>query len=137
MVGIIKYNLINIVKGRDMKKLTVVLMGLFVLSFIGSAYADYLGNKDSKFFFPENCSYAKLIKKDNIVKFTTFDAAVAAGYKVSSKCKDDAPFVGNKSSKLYFPPDCSVVKMIKDDNKINFKSSADAIAAGFKASSKC
>jgi len=120
-----------------MKKLTVVLMGLFVLSFIGSAYADYLGNKDSKFFFPENCSYAKLIKKDNIVKFTTFDAAVAAGYKVSSKCKDDAPFVGNKSSKLYFPADCSYVKLIKDENKNTFTDEASAKKAGYTRSSKC
>jgi methylphosphotriester-DNA--protein-cysteine methyltransferase len=67
--------------------------------------------------------------------------AVAAGYKASSKCQgtaaDMASFVGNKSSKFFFPSDCSYVKLIKDENKVTFKSSAEATAAGYKASSKC
>lgn len=124
-----------------MKKLMVVVVGLLVLSFIGPAHAGYVGNKDSKFFFPDTCSYAKLIKKDNVVNFKTAADAIAAGYKASSKCQEDAAaagaFVGNKSSMLFFPADCSVVKLIKDDNKVTFKTSADALAAGFKASSKC
>jgi methylphosphotriester-DNA--protein-cysteine methyltransferase len=124
-----------------MKKLMLAMTGLLILSFSGLANADFVGNKDSKFFFPDTCSYVKLIKKDNVVNFKTSADAIAAGYKASSKCKSDAPaaviFVGNKSSKLFFPANCSVVKLIKDDNKISFKSSADALAAGYKASSKC
>jgi methylphosphotriester-DNA--protein-cysteine methyltransferase len=124
-----------------MRKLMAAVVGVMVLGFAGAAHADFVGNKDSKFFFPDTCSYAKLIKKENQVPFKTSADAVAAGYKVSSKCKaDDAStmaFVGNKSSKLFFPADCSVVKMIKAENKVDFKSSADALAAGYKASSKC
>ena len=130
-----------------MKKLMAALVGVVVLSFCGLAQADFIGNKDSKFFFPDNCSYVKMIKKDNVVNFKTSADAVAAGYKLSSKCKSDdakapavpaAPaFVGNKASKLYFPATCSVVKMIKDDNKVTFMTDADAKAAGYKLSSKC
>jgi methylphosphotriester-DNA--protein-cysteine methyltransferase len=123
-----------------MKKL-VLALGVLILGFSGLVQADVIGNKDSKFFFPSDCSYAKLIKKDNIVTFKTAADAVAAGYKASSKCKaadsNTTSFVGNKSSKFFFPSDCSYVKMIKDGNKVTFKSSADAIAAGYKASSKC
>ncbi len=124
-----------------MNKLVTVLVGALVLGFTGAAHADFVGNKDSKFFFPDTCSYVKLIKKDNVVNFKTAADAVAAGYKASSKCKPDAAstvtFVGNKSSKLFFPSNCSVVKLIKDDNKVSFGSAADAVAAGYKASSKC
>jgi len=112
-----------------------------VLGFTGAAHADFVGNKDSKFFFPDTCSYVKLIKATNQVAFKTAADAVAAGYKASSKCQSDTPaapaFVGNKSSKLFFPANCSVVKLIKDENKVSFNTAADAAAAGFKASSKC
>jgi len=124
-----------------MQKLTQVLVGLVFLSFTGLAHADFVGNKSSKFFFPDTCSYVKMIKADNKVVFKTSADAVAAGYKLSSKCKADdsakVSFVGNKSSKLFFPADCSYVKLIKDENKVSFSSSADALAAGFKASTKC
>lgn len=124
-----------------MKRLMLAVTGLVIFSFTGLAHADFVGNKDSKFFFPENCSYVKLIKKENIVNFKTSADAVAAGYKASTKCKSDAStppaFVGNKSSKLFFPADCSYVKLIKDENKVTFNSSAEALAAGYKASSKC
>ena len=123
-----------------MKKLMAVVTGLIIFGFSSMAHADYIGNKDSKLFFPDNCSYAKMIKKDNVVNFKSSTDAIAAGYKASSKCKEEAvaaTFVGNKSSKLFFPSDCSYVKLIKADNKVTFNSSADAIAAGYKASSKC
>lgn len=125
-----------------MNKLVTALAGVLVLGFTGIAHADFVGNKDSKFFFPDTCSYVKLIKKDNVVNFKTAADATAAGYKASSKCKSDAPaatvtFVGNKSSKLFFPANCPVIKLIKADNKVVFNSAADAVAAGYKASSKC
>ena len=117
------------------------MAGLFVLSFTGLVHADYIGNKDSKFFFPENCSYVKMIKKDHRIVFKTSKEAMRAGYKISSKCKDVEPevivFVGNRSSKMYFPANCSYVKMIKDENKVTFRSDKEALAAGYKVSSKC
>ena len=126
-----------------MNKLLAAVTGLFILSFTGMAHADFVGNKDSKLFFPDTCSYVKLIKKDNVVNFKTAADAVAAGYKASSKCQaaekavEAVPVIGNKSSKLFFPTECSYVKLIKAENKITFKSAAEAIAAGYKASSKC
>ena len=124
-----------------MKKLMVVMAGLFIFGFTQLAHADFVGNKASKLFFPDNCSVVKLIKKDNVVNFKTSAEAIAAGYKASSKCSDTATtapaFVGNSSSKLFFPADCSVVKLIKAGNKVSFDTAKDALAAGYKASSKC
>jgi methylphosphotriester-DNA--protein-cysteine methyltransferase len=124
-----------------MKKVFLTLVGVLVIGFAGVSHADFVGNKSSKLFFPDTCSYVKLIKKDNVVNFKTSADAVAAGFKASSKCQADTSdavvFVGNKSSKLFFKADCSYVKLIKDENKVSFKTSADALAAGFKASSKC
>ncbi len=124
-----------------MKKLILAVLGVLVIGFSGLVQADVVGNKSSKLFFPPDCSYAKLIKKENQVTFKSPADAVAAGYAASSKCQstavDTVAFVGNKSSKLFFPANCSYVKLIKDDNKVSFKSSADAVAAGYKASSKC
>ncbi len=123
------------------KSIAAAIVGLFILSLTGPAQADYIGNRDSKYFFPENCSYVKMIKKDHRVFFRTSKEALAAGFKMSSKCKDVNPevvmFVGNKSSKMYFPVNCSYVKMIKDENKIDFKSSREALTAGYTMSSKC
>ena len=68
-----------------MNKLAIVLAGVLVLGFTQAAHADFVGNKDSKFFFPDTCSYVKQIKKDNVVNFKTAADAVAAGYKASSK----------------------------------------------------
>jgi methylphosphotriester-DNA--protein-cysteine methyltransferase len=123
-----------------MKKSIAIITGLFILVFTGLAHADFIGNKSSKFFFPDTCSYAKKVKKVNVVKFKTAADAVAAGYKLSSKCQSEAPvamFIGNKDSKLFFPANCGIVKLIKDANKVDFTSAADATAAGYKASSKC
>ncbi|MDE2028120.1 MAG: hypothetical protein KGJ11_06235, partial [Candidatus Omnitrophica bacterium] len=53
-----------------------------------AAQAAFIGNKASKFYFPDSCSYAKMIKKENVVKFKTAAQAVKAGYKASSKCSD-------------------------------------------------
>ena len=101
-----------------MKSVIAAVLGVLFLGMTASVQADVIGNKDSKFFFPPDCSYAKLIKKDNVVTFKSAADAVAAGYKESSKCKSAAAvtpaFVGNKSSKLYFPANCSTVKLIKD-----------------------
>ncbi len=129
----------NSIERKTMKQMMKLLAVWTVFAFAGQAQADVVGNKASKFFFPENCFYAKLIKKDNVMNFKTAADAQAAGYKASSKCKDAAAmaFVGNKSSKFFFPANCSYVKLIKDENKVNFKSAAEAMAAGYKASSKC
>lgn len=124
-----------------MKIKLIAVIGFLFLATSGVAHAQFVGNKDSKLFFPENCSYVKMIKKENQVSFKTSAEAVAAGYKASSKCQSKeavaAAFVGNKDSKLFFPADCAYVKMIKEENKVSFQTSAEAVAAGYKASSKC
>jgi methylphosphotriester-DNA--protein-cysteine methyltransferase len=117
-----------------------LLTGALVLSFSVLSQAAFVGNKTSKLFFPDTCSYVKLIKKDNVVNFKTAADALAAGYKASSKCEGDVStpaFVGNKSSKLFFPSSCSYVKFIKQTNLVTFNSAAEATAAGYKASDKC
>jgi len=45
--------------------------------------------------------------------------------------------VGDKQSKTYFPEGCQPAREIGDENKITFKTTADAEKAGFKAAKNC
>ena len=46
-------------------------------------------------------------------------------------------FVASKNGSSYHLPDCPGAKQIKDDNKIWFKSEAEAKAAGYKPAGNC
>ena len=48
-----------------------------------------------------------------------------------------ADFVGNKDSKIFHSDDCSMVKQMKDSNKVVFKTAAEATKAGYTACKKC
>ncbi len=71
------------------KGFMITIAGVLFLGLTGLAQADFVGNKDSKLFFSDDCSYAKMIKKENKVVFKTSAEAVAAGYKASSKCSEN------------------------------------------------
>ncbi len=48
-----------------------------------------------------------------------------------------ADFVGNKDSKTFHSDQCHMVKMMKDENKIVFKTSEEAEKAGYAFCKKC
>lgn len=45
--------------------------------------------------------------------------------------------IGDKQSKTFYPGDCQPVKEIAEDNKVIFKTTADAEKAGFKLAKNC
>lgn len=47
----------------------------------------YVGSKNSDKFYPPTCSYAKRIKPENIVCFTTAQEAISQGRTESTGCK--------------------------------------------------
>ena len=48
-----------------------------------------------------------------------------------------ADFVGNKTSKTFHTEDCPVVKLMKAENKVVFKTAEEALKAGYTACQKC
>ena len=46
-------------------------------------------------------------------------------------------YVASSRGKMYYPTDCSAGDSLKPENKIYFKTSAEAEAAGYKRSSSC
>lgn len=60
-------------------------------------------------------------------------AFVGAGLSIA----DDAGFVASKGGGKYHLPTCSVVKGIKAENKVTFKTPEEAIKAGYAACKIC
>jgi methylphosphotriester-DNA--protein-cysteine methyltransferase len=48
-----------------------------------------------------------------------------------------ADFVGNKDSKVFHSEQCYLIKSMKAENKITFKTAADALKEGYTACKKC
>ena len=48
-----------------------------------------------------------------------------------------ADVIGNKDSKIFHSEQCSMVKQMKAENKVVFKSADEAIKAGYKECKKC
>ena len=48
-----------------------------------------------------------------------------------------ADFVGNKDSKIFHNEACPMVKMMKADNKVAFKTADEAVKIGYTACKKC
>lgn len=123
------------------KKLMSLIVGLGVLCISGLAFADFVGNKDSKIFHSDQCPMVKQMKKENMVNFKTAEEAVKAGYTLCKKCAGattkEAAFIGNKDSKMYHMAGCPMAAKIKAENGIDFDTKEAAEKAGFKACSKC
>jgi methylphosphotriester-DNA--protein-cysteine methyltransferase len=93
------------------------------------------------------CEWAKKISSENRVGFATWKGAQAAGYVACGKCKPDveevsgsavdAPFVGNRNSKILHRAGCEFAKKISPANRAGFKLWKEAEAAGFTACGGC
>ena len=64
-------------------------------------------------------------------------AAAAASDGESSESTETPEIVGDKKSKTYFPNGCQPAKEIGENNKVTFKTTADAEKAGFKPAKNC
>jgi hypothetical protein len=62
------------------------------------------------------------------------DAAAEEG---GTKDETEEEIVGDKQSKTYYPNGCQPAKQISENNKVLFKTAADAQKAGFKLAKNC
>ena len=77
---------------------SVFFMALFVMTFTLGAPTQaraaekqkkeisYVGDKQSKMYYPEACDGAKQVKAENLVKFSSKSEAKKAGYKLDKSC---------------------------------------------------
>jgi len=59
------------------------------------------------------------------------------GASGSNESTEPAEIIADKKSKTYYPKGCAPEKEISEANKINFKTTAEAEKAGFKATKNC
>ena len=65
-------------------------------------------------------------------------AAKAAGEAGNGENSESAvEIMGDKQSKTYYPNGCQPTKQISENNKVSFKTTADAEKAGFKPAKNC
>jgi len=55
----------------------------------------------------------------------------------TSSAESAEEIIGDKQSKTYYPAGCQPTKEIPESNKVNFKTTAEAEKAGFKAAKNC
>ncbi len=126
-----------------MKKLFLGLMAAaFLASSCGIALAadcNFVGSKGSDKYHLPDCGIAKNIKPENKVCFATQEEAKKANYTPCGVCKPDekVTVVGSKDSDKYHLPTCGIAKNIKPENKVEFKSPADAVKAGYTPCGVC
>ena len=63
------------------------------------------------------------------------DSLAEAASSGSSETAEE--IIGDKQSKTYYPAGCQPPKPISENNKLNFKTAAEAEKAGFKAAKNC
>ncbi|GEM_PF-1763082 len=119
-----------------MKKLVSMFL-FFALSMMlcGTSFAeckDFVASKDSTKYHLADCGVAKNIKPENQVCFKTQEEAQKAGYSPCGICKpnENIRVVASKDSDKYHLPSCGLVKNIKPENLIEYKSPAEAVKAG-------
>lgn len=100
-----------------------------------------IGNKRFHTYFLPNCAAREGVNDQTRVEFKTEDEAKAIGYNPDVRCRplDEAVRIrGNKTTKDYFIPRCqSGWKKISEDELVEFKNQAEAIAAGYKIAPAC
>ncbi len=125
-----------------MKKLglySALLSFLFLTANAFAADCNYVASKGSDKYHLSDCGIAKNIKADNKVCFVAQEEAVKAGYAPCGVCKPDKNVlvVASKGSDKYHLPGCGIAKSIKPENKIEFKSPAEAAKAGYSPCGVC
>jgi methylphosphotriester-DNA--protein-cysteine methyltransferase len=75
-----------------MKKFCIsLLIYLTVFLFFGGmAYAEFWSSKTSNKYHHPNCKWAQTIKPSNLLKFSTPEAAIQAGFMACRVCKPPA-----------------------------------------------
>ena len=120
------------------KSLVGLMLGVLFVGFTGLAYADFIGNKDSKMLHTADCSTVKQMKEANKIIFKSAAEALKEGYSACKKCTpSDTVFVASKDGKKFHKADCKTAANIKVDNLVKFASEDEAKKAGYEPCSIC
>ena len=123
-----------------------IVSGLLAVAFLSlacgvalAADCNFVASKNSDKYHSPDCGLAKNIKAENKVCFATQEEAVKAGKTPCGVCKPDekVTVIGSKDSNKYHLPTCGIAKNIKPENKVEFKSPADAVKAGYSPCGVC
>ncbi len=126
-----------------MKKLFLGLMAVaFLASSCGMVLAagcNFVASKGANKYHMPDCGISKNIKAENKICFATQEEAAKAGYGPCGVCKPDEKImvIASKGSDKYHLPTCGLVKNIKPENRIEFKTAADAVKAGYSPCGLC
>lgn len=127
------------------------------------AGAKFVGSKNSKKVHLSTCRWAQKIKPRNLVYFSSYEEAVAAGREPCRTCKPDLAASTTSSSvttapasqaaaapekaeseywasgkgKTFHRPSCEWAQRISESNLVKYKTRDEAIAAGKKACKVC
>lgn len=126
-----------------MKKIFLGLMAAAFLAFgcavVLAADCNFVASKGSNKYHLTDCGIAKNIKAENRVCFAEQQEAAKAGYGPCGVCKPDEKImvIASQDSDKYHLPTCGLVKNIKPENRIKFKTPADAVKAGYSPCALC
>lgn len=77
------------------------------------------------------------VKISSLNTFEAQGATVAKAVTPVGGVKGEGSYVASKNGKKYYPLTCSGVNRIKEENKIYFKTQAEAEAAGYSKAANC
>ncbi len=113
----------------------VLAIGMFLLVAISFEFGVLQGQKwqQSPLIIKTSGSFNKQISTDKIKSESDFKKSVAGNETVASLIgnNEKCVFVASKKSKKYHKADCRFAKRIKLDNKVCFKSEAEAKKKGY------
>jgi methylphosphotriester-DNA--protein-cysteine methyltransferase len=128
-----------------MKKfLSMVMAFVMTLALSGvvlaQAPAGYVASKGGEKFHTTDCPVAKKITAEKLVKFTTPDEAIKAGYTPCKTCNPPTSadaLVATKAGGKYHKQNCRMVGSMDTANKVYYKDVAAAEKDGYKSCAIC
>ena len=126
---------------KFMKLMMAAVLALGLTTFAAQAQeAGYVASKGGEKFHTTDCSTAKKITADKLVKFATPDEAVKAGYSPCKVCNPppsvDA-LVATKGGEKYHKQGCRILAKVDTANKVYYKDAAAAEKDGYKPCAIC
>ncbi|NTV28979.1 MAG: hypothetical protein HGA80_02740 [Candidatus Omnitrophica bacterium] len=125
------------------KLLSIVVAGVFLAAGLGLVRAEdsaFVASKGGEKYHYADCSVAKKISTDKLVKYAKPEDAVKEGYKPCKVCNPppsaDA-LVATQDGGKYHKQNCKMVGNMKTENKVYYKDTAVAEKAGYKPCGVC
>ncbi len=111
----------------------------------------FIASVRGEVFHPAGCVHVAKIRMENRMEFTTREEAEAAGLRPAGGCRTVAraadasasavpaagPVFASRFGKAYHPAGCRHLARVKEENRVEYPTAADAEAAGLQAANGC